>query len=70
MNNFKVGDKVKNGSFTGTIVQIKELPTTTSGYAYLIKYPIREVKCLFHRKFWTGGLLLKKIVGDKDVKDN
>lgn len=58
----KKGDKVKNGSLKGVIVDIKNLDNVEGGpKAYLIKYPLFTFKNPFKRKLWTFGFDLKKI---------
>lgn len=58
----KIGDKVKNISLIGTIVDIK-IKDTPSGLitCYLIKYPLFTFKNPFKRKLWTLGLDLEKV---------
>lgn len=56
------GDKVKNGSLKGLIVDIKNLDNVEGNpKVYLIKYPLFTFKNPFIRKLWTFGFNLEKI---------
>lgn len=58
---YKIGDRVKNGSLIGTIVEIRKQPSSTLGTVYLIKYDIKSIKRLHNRKLWSCGLGLEKL---------
>lgn len=59
---FKVGDKVKNITRIGKIVEIKELHYGKNTHkVYLIEYSLFEFRNPFKRKKWTYGLSLEKV---------
>ena len=61
----KIGDKVKNINYIGTIVDIKIKDTPTGLIPlYLIKYPLFTFRNPFKRKLWTLGLCLEKVDND------
>ena len=58
---FQIGDRVRNGSLIGTIIEVRNQPSSALGTVYLIKYDIKSIKRLHNRKLWSCGLGLKKI---------
>lgn len=62
----KVGDKVKNISLIGKIVDIKTSDNIPGNpKLYLVKYPLFTFKNPFKRKLWTFGHGLEK-TGDSN----